>query len=85
MVNHTKDNIGKEFLYILPIRPYPHKIIKDYIVCIVEVVKVFNRYCECLIKEVLREKSGNGIYNYYKQIKHSTGCSNKYLYAKELI
>lgn len=80
MIDHLRSNKGKVFMYIVPVSPYPYKDIADYIICKVQITQVRNRMSEFLILDVIREETGNGIYNYYKRIKEKVWGSNKYLY-----
>lgn len=80
MIDHLRSNKGKVFMYILPITPYPHKVVTDYIICKVQITNVHNTMHEFLILDVIREEVGIGIYNYYKRTQTKTWGSNKYLY-----
>ena len=40
MIEHVRENIGKEFFFISPIKTYPYKKIEFYIVCKVKIIHI---------------------------------------------
>ena len=80
MINHLRSNKGKKFMYILPVSPYPHKIITDYIILKVQIVNIYNNISEMKILDVIREESGNGAYTHLKKIGKTAWGSNSCLY-----
>ena len=81
MISSSNENIGKEFMYILPIREQGKENIIDYMIAIVEIVKNSSEAVSIIkVKKVIREELGNGIYTYLEKIGDTTGASNCYLY-----
>ena len=80
MIDHLRSNKGKIFMYILPVKPYPHKVITDYIILKVQLVNIHNNMSEMKILDVIREESGNGVYAYLKKIGKTAWGSNSCLY-----
>lgn len=80
MIEHIRANKGKEFLYVLPVKPYPYKQIKTYIVCKVKIINIYNKYSECEILEVINENPAFPHFSYYKNHHYKNNCSNKYLF-----
>lgn len=80
MIDHIRKNIGKEFMYVLPVLDWsPSKKIVDYIICVVEIKSVRNKTCEVLIKEVIKE-TDRKYYTYLCEHKSEYWASNKYLF-----
>ena len=80
MIDHLRSNKGKEFMYIAPVKSYPHKIIADYIILKIQIVNIHNKASEMKILEVIREETGSGFYTYSHKIKSTVWGSNKYIY-----
>ena len=81
MISSSNENIGKEFMYILPIREQGKENVIDYIIAIVEIVKNDSETVSIIkVKKVIREELGNGIYTYLAKISQTTGASNCYLF-----
>ena len=82
MINHIKSNIGKEFLYVLPTKPQGQKKIDNYIVCIVKVVKVYNKVSVCEIVEVINDYKHMDEFKWHKEHHKTFNCSNVHLFER---
>ena len=80
MIEHIRANKGKEFLYVLPVKPYPYNKIETYIICKVKVLNIHNTCSECEIVEVISENPKFPCFSYYKKLGYKYKCSNKYLF-----
>lgn len=80
MIDHLRSNKGKIFMYILPVKPYPHKVVTDYIILKVQLVNIHNNMSEMKILDIIREESGNGVYAYLKKRDKTTWGSNSCLF-----
>ena len=81
---HNKQfKVGDEALYVLPIISQDTKQQFEYLICKVEIVELSEELVRFLIKEVIREVTGNGIYRYYKRNKILMTGTLQYLYPKD--
>ncbi len=80
MIEHVRENIGKEFFFISPIKTYPYKKIEFYIVCKVKIIHIFNKHSEVLITDVISEDPKFTRFTEYMKDNTSYYCLNKLLY-----
>lgn len=84
MIDHVRSNIGKTFLYVLPTHELHKTKPENYIVCIVKVLKVRNKFCVCEIVEIINDYDNMNEMQWYKDHNKTWPCTNKYLFERIL-
>lgn len=80
MIEHVRENIGKEFFFITPIIPLNSDEIEFYTICKVKIINIFNKHSAVLITEVINEDHNLTHFTEYMNEKSICYCLNKNLY-----
>ena len=83
MIDHLRSNRGKQFLYVLPIKPYPHDKVTNYSVAVVEVRTSYNRFSKVKVLSIVNENQAWPWMSYAKNHNLVVTVQNKYLFSKK--